>query len=98
MENWPKSQFGAIKRESALTSDTKNALRILVNKKMLRGGELMEEAGIKDLSELKNALQPLLDQNLIAATDPVEGSGGYLNSRFYVLPSDVGSAMKKAIE
>jgi hypothetical protein len=87
-----------MKMEAPLSSESKKALRILVNKRMLRGGELMEAAGIKDLNGLKNALQPLLDQSIIAATDPVEESGGYLNSRFYVLPSYMGSAMKMAVE
>ena len=82
----------------SLDDKSKQALRVLLKKPMLSGGELMDLTGFLDLDELERALQPLLAERIVTATDALPQVKSFLSSRFFILPSAVEDAKRLAEE
>ncbi len=81
-----------------LDDKSRKALYVILEKGMIRGGELMAQAGLASLDDLKSAVQPLLEKNIVMASGPVVDKKDFISARFYILPSDVKFASKIAQE
>jgi hypothetical protein len=80
-----------------LSANSRTALRIILSKRMVRGADLMREAGLRE-DETIAAVEPLLNSHLINSTEPALNPSAMYTTRFHVRPSDVPYLERKLIE
>jgi hypothetical protein len=55
----------------ALTAEAKTILRLVLERKIIRGGELMRFAGLKNADELVSPVKELMSEGLIQVTGDI---------------------------
>jgi len=73
-------------RAPELDPESIKVLRIIAARGMIRGGELLKEAGIPSPEKLLEIIKPLLNNQLVM-TSGIAETDDILSVRFYVAPS-----------
>ena len=81
---------------SQFTSDQEKVLKILIKKRLMRGGSLMRAARIKKPEEFMEIVIPLVEKSLVSVSGDPYDPKGVLSARFHIRPTEL-SYLKRMV-